>query len=96
MKINYLVTLFIATFGIAVNVSAARPGLSVSVNDSPTDTVANQITSVAVDDAKSKPIPVTTQGGTSLCTQRQVSSYYMNTYEYKKACFSRYISRQYQ
>ena len=93
MKINYLVTLFIAIFGIAVNVSGAQPGLSVSVNDSPTDTVANQITSVAVDDAKSKPIPVSTRGGTSICTQRQISSYYMNTYKYKIACFSKNLLR---
>ncbi len=95
MKINYLAALLIATFGIAANVSAARPEVPVNINNSPTDTVANQKTSVAANNAKSKPIPVTTQGGTSICTQRQISSYYMNTYEYKKACFSKYISRQY-
>ena len=93
MKINYLATLLIATFGIAANVLAARPGVPVNVNNSPTDTVANQITSEAVDDAKSKTSPITTQGGTSICTQRQISSYYINTYEYKKACFSNFIAR---
>ena len=58
MKIIYLATLLIVTFGIAANVLAARPGVPANVNNSSTDTVANQITSVAVEDAKSKPIPV--------------------------------------
>ena len=94
MKINYLAALFIATYGIAVNVSAVRP--EVPIYNLPTDTVVNQKSPVAANNAKSKPIPITTQGDTSICTQRQISSYYMNTYEYKKTCFSRYFSRQYQ
>ena len=96
MKISHLATLLFIALGIAVNASAARLEVPVNINKSPTDSGANQKTSVAANNAVSKPIPVTTPGGTSICTQRQISSYYMNTYKYKKACFSKYISRQYQ
>ena len=79
MKISYLAILLIATLGVVAKVSAARP--EVPNNYLSTDAVVDQKTSVAANNEVSKPIPVTTQGGKSICTQPQISSYFMNTYE---------------